>query len=37
MLAIATEEGQQVVDPSYDHQAVLNEGLKEMLSSLNRS
>ena len=36
MLAMMTEEGQQVVDPSYDHQAVLDEGLKEMLSSLNR-
>ena len=35
MLAMATEEGQQVVDP-YDHQAVLDEGLKEMLSSLSR-
>ena len=36
MLALATEEGKQVVDPSYDHQAVLDEGLKEMLSSLSR-
>ena len=36
MLAMATEEGQQVVDLSYDHQAVLDEGLKEMLTSLNR-
>ena len=36
MLAMATEEGQQVVDLSYDHQAVLDEGLKEMLTSLSR-
>ena len=36
MLAMATEEGQQVVDLSYDHQAVLDEGLREMLTSLNR-
>ena len=36
MLAMATEEGERAVDASYDHQAVLDEGLKEMLSSLNR-
>ena len=36
MLAMATEEGELAVDASYDHQAVLDEGLKEMLSSLNR-
>ena len=36
MLAMATEEGELTVDASYDHQAVLDEGLKEMLSSLSR-
>ena len=36
MLAMATEEGLLKADASYDHQAVLDEGLKEMLSSLNR-
>ena len=36
MLAMATEEGELTVDASYDHQAVLDEGLKEMLTSLSR-
>ena len=36
MLAMATEEGKLAVDASYDHQAILDEGLKEMLSSLSR-
>ena len=37
MLAIASEEGKLAVDASYDHQAVLNEGLKRMLSGLKKT
>ena len=37
MLGLAAEEGQVEIDEAYDHQAVLNEGLAEMLSAMNRT
>lgn len=36
MLELARVEGEVHVDPNYDHAAVLNEGLSEMLASLKR-
>jgi 4-phosphopantoate--beta-alanine ligase len=36
MLAVAADEGQVDLDEAYDHQAVLNEGLAEMLSALKQ-
>ena len=36
MLELARVEGEVHVDPNYDHVAVLNEGLAEMLASLKR-
>jgi 4-phosphopantoate--beta-alanine ligase len=36
MLELARVEGEVHVDPNYDHAAVLNEGLAEMLASLKR-
>ena len=36
MLTKAAEEGQVDLDGAYDHQAVLNEGLAEMLSALKK-
>ena len=35
MLTLARIEDGLEMDPSYDHTAVLNEGLAEMLTSLN--
>ena len=37
MLTVAAEEGNVDLDEAYDHQAVLNEGLAEMLSAMNRT
>jgi len=37
MLELSELEGKVAVDPSYDHHAVLEAGLGEMLSSLSRS
>ncbi|MEC7089724.1 MAG: phosphopantothenate/pantothenate synthetase [Candidatus Thermoplasmatota archaeon] len=36
MLGIAAEEGHVAIDASYDHQAVLNEGLAAVLSGLKK-
>ena len=36
MLGIAAEEGHVAIDASYDHQAVLNEGLASVLSGLKK-
>ena len=36
MLAMASDEGQVDLDETYDHHAVLKEGLAEMLSTLNQ-
>ena len=36
MLGIAAEEGHLAIDASYDHQAVLNEGLAAVLSGLKK-
>ena len=36
MLGLAAKEGHVGLDESYDHQAILNEGLEEMLSAMNR-
>ena len=36
MLTVAAEEGNVDLDEAYDHQAVLNEGLAEMLSAMKR-
>ena len=37
MLAVVAKEGNVDLDETYDHQAVLNEGLAEMLSAMNRT
>ena len=37
MLELSELEGKVAVDPSYDHHAVLEAGLGEMLSSLSRT
>jgi 4-phosphopantoate--beta-alanine ligase len=36
MLTMAAAEGQVDLDGAYDHQAVMNEGLAEMLSALKK-
>ena len=37
MLAVVAKEGNVDLDETYDHQAVLNEGLAEMLSAMHRT